>query len=912
MTTRQRPPAVFRALLAATLHPLDRSYALADLDEEFDDRCQHGGRFSAGWWYRKQVVRSFAPAIRGRFVKRDLSERQTVTTPSAGSLVSNLLTDLRLSARMLTKTPLILFVTVASLGVGIGVVTITFALVNEIIVRKPVGLESPDRLVSIYRGEDDGGLYGGTSYADYVDVSRDLNALHGVAAITARNVAMDGPFEAVSLFAEGVSPNYFEVTGIRPVVGRVFTSHDQPGEDQRVAVISHDLWTRSFGGRRDVVGSPVRINGHAFTVIGVAPDGVNSRRVPLETDLWIPLGSLQGDGLIPEAQRLDRTVRTMSLFGRLAPDATIGTLQAQADVLGARLAAEYAVAWADERGEKQAFTVVSEAGSRIKPGAKRIFGLLGVFFVGTASLILLLACANVAGLFVARARRRATELAVRVSLGASRGRIIRMMLAEGLLPGLLSGALGVGIALGATRMISAVRLPVQIPVRLDAELTPGVLVFAFGLSILASLTFSLLPALTGSNPQLQSALKAGSDAASGARGRWFSMKNGLVIVQCATSAILLVGATLFIRTLDLATSMDLGFDPTNVAVATMRLDEEAVSPREGVQYIRDLRARLAMEEGVESVAMATGLELTLFQRMGTTAVTVEGYQSTGGEDSDVFSNAVTPGYMEMLEVPLLRGRTIHPADTEDSRPVAVVNETFANRYWPSEDALGRTFLMGEGDEARRVEIVGVTRNGTYLDFDDVSVAFFWSSIYQDYAPHFAVAVKGVTSAVSVLPLLRSELEVPAGPVQIVAPSTLESQVSIQFIHLRVASTILGWGGLFGLFLAAIGIYGVVAFSVTQRAKEMAIRIALGADRGKVVRSVAFDGLRLAGLGLALGVAVVIPTAKLARNVFFGVDPNDPLALAGGIGALLVVAALASLIPARRVTGSDPMGALRTE
>jgi hypothetical protein len=244
--------------------------------------------------------------------------------------------------------------------------------------------------------------------------------------------------------------------------------------------------------------------------------------------------------------------------------------------------------------------------------------------------------------------------------------------------------------------------------------------------------------------------------------------------------------------------------------------------------------------------------------------------------------------------------------------VAVVNETFADRYWPSEVALGRTFIVGEGDEARRVEVVGVTRNGKYLDFDDVSVAFFWTSIYQDHAPHFAVALKGSKSAASMLPVLRREIEVPVGEVQIVVPSTLESQVSIQFIHLRLASVLLGWGGLFGLFLAAIGIYGVVAFAVTQRAKEMAIRIALGADRSQVVRSVAFDGLRLAAVGLAIGVAVVVPTAKLARDVFFGVSPNDPLAMAGGIGALLVVAALASLIPATRVTGSDPMGTLRTE
>ena len=266
----------------------------------------------------------------------------------------------------------------------------------------------------------------------------------------------------------------------------------------------------------------------------------------------------------------------------------------------------------------------------------------------------------------------------------------------------------------------------------------------------------------------------------------------------------------------------------------------------------------------------------------------------------------------MLRVAIVRGRGIEESDSEDARLVAVVNETFASRYWPSGDPLGRTFTMGEGDEARLISIVGVARDGRYQDFDDPPTAYFWTSLYQDYTPQFAVAVKGTESAESLLGVLRRRIELADGEIQVVAPSALDGQVSIQFIHLRIASRVLAWGGLFGLFLAAIGIYGVVSFAVTQRSKEMAIRIALGAERGQVVRSVAFDGLRLAGLGLALGVMIVLPLARLAQGVFYGVSPADPMAVGGGLGVLIIVAAAASLLPARRLTRIDPMGTLRTE
>ena len=908
-----RPPRISRKILGAVLHAQDRTYALSDLAEEFEARCVSDGLLRARWWYRKQVMMSLVPAFLGRFVRRPSSDHTIVGAPWSETLLSNLFSDVRLSLRTLIKTPLVLIVTVLSLGVGVGVTTVAFALVNDLLVRPPMGFDEPKGLVTIYRSQSNGRRYGGASMPDFVDVVEQLDALESVTAITELTVAMDGPISPVALFAEGVSLTYFDVTGVRPVVGRVFTPSDAEGlAAPRVAVLGYDIWMSAFSGNPEVVGMSVRINARPFTIIGVAPDGVNSRRIPLETDVWLPLGSLQENGLIPDEQRLDRNVAGVGLFARLSPGQTVESVQVQADVLASRLHAEFPDEWADETGAGRSFTVLSEADSRLNPRAKALFAALGLFIVGSASLILLLACANVAGLFAARARRRRTELAVRVSLGASRARIVRMMVVEGLLPGLMSGALGVAITLGVTRLIGAYTLPVQLPVRLDAELTPTVLLFAFGMSVLGSLGFSLLPALGASKPHVLSALKEAGGAGAGSRGRLLSMKNGLVIAQCATSAILLVGATLFIRTLDLATTMNLGFDPDRIAVATKRLDPDVVGAREGAQYVRDLRASLAQEAGVEGVAMSRLLELTLFQPGMQVAVAVDGFDPGEGAPPEAFRNSVTPGYLELLQIPLLRGRSLEEADTEDSRLVAVVNETFASRYWPSGDALGRTFTMGLEDQRRLFSVVGVARNGKYQDFDDPATAYFWTSLYQDYTPQFAVAVKGTDSAESMLGLLRSEIELAEGEIQLVAPTALDAQVSIQFIHLRIASRLLGWGGLFGLFLAAIGIYGVVSFAVTQRSREMAIRIALGAERAHVVRSVAFDGLRLAALGLAVGIAIVLPLASLARGVLYGVSPSDPLAVGVGVGVLALVAVSASLIPACRVTRLDPMGTLRTE
>ncbi len=905
--SRRRPhgtPRFSRLLLSAALHSRDRRFALADLEEEFRERLSLQGHRRAGWWYRGQVLASLLPALRGRLIARGFGERGT----EAGAL-SHLGSDLRIGARMMLRTPLVSVVTVLSLGVGLGAVAVVLSIVDGLLLQPPVGLEEPTEIVSIYRTDPDGSPYGGLSHADFLRVADEVEAFSGVAATSFRSASLASEGGPSSVFMEAVSPNFFTVTGIRPQLGRAFTEADLTrAGDTRVAVLGHNAWQEHFGARERVLGATVRVDGVPFTVVGVAPDGVRSRRVPLEPDVWVPLGSLQPSGSLSSADRLDHDQRALRLLGRLESTATLDMAQAQADVLASRLVVEHPQSWAPEGTGAQSFAVVSEARSRTNPRIRTALFGAGAFFFVVAVMILLLACANVAGLFVARAQRRRGEMALRASLGASRGRIVRMLLAEGIWPGALGGLLGVGIATWATRALGSVALPVEVPIRLDVHITPLVLLMTSGVAVLATLLFSLLPAIGITRTDVASTVREHS---TGGRPRFWSVRNGLVVGQCAISALLIVGATLVVRTLAVASVSDLGFDHSGIAVATHRAPP-TVSPDEARESLGELRTRLAEVEGVERVAMAAVLELTLFQMLPPLPIHVDGFEPSGDTQELVFHNAVTPGYLEMLSVPMLAGRTLQPSDGAADAPVAVVNRSFADRYWPSLDPIGRTFVAGDREAAVRYRVVGVARDGKYVDFDDPPTPYFYTSLNQDPQSHVAVLLKGGGAAHDHLGVLRREVVPEDGVVQIMPPTLLSDQVSVQFLHLQVLSRLLGWGGFFGLFLAGIGIYGVVAFAAGQRSKEVALRVALGADASTVVRAVAMDGVRLASLGIIIGVGIALPAARVARSLLFGISPTDTAALGVSLTLLFVVAIGASVLPALRVATIDPMATLRSE
>jgi len=848
----------------------------------------------------------------------------------ARSLIEALSQDIRVGLRALRKSPAAVIITVISLGFGIGAVTTVFSITNGLLFHLPVGLTDPENLVTVYTSRDDGDVYGNSSFPDYLSVAEAVDAFEDVAAFGLRGFTLGGEVESEPVLAEEVTGNFFVVTGIRPVLGRAFLPDESEiGRVAQVAVISHYLWFRRFGGAPGVLGQTIRLNEKPFTVVGVAPEGIVSRMAPIRPDIWVPLGIPSTRSERRTEALAQRDSRHFVVLGRMREGLSLGQVQAQLSVLSENLHSEHSDLWNDDAGQARILTAVREQDSRINPRARRLLMGITGFFLGAAGLILLIACSNVATLFLARAGRRRQEMAIRVSIGASRRRLVSLLLTEGLIPGLVGGVVGVLLASYAAGAMESLSLPLNIPLNLDISMDYRVLSFAFVVSVGASLLFGLIPALDASKPDLVSSLKGGArgmrSLTKGFGLRRVGLRNLMVVVQCGASIVLVVGAALFLRTLQEATAMDLGLDPERVAVVTKSLPEAEYSPEVGLQYYRDLRSRLSALPGVVDAQLSQCLELTFYQMQCATEVeVVEGESaaagSAEGEAPRYLRNAVTPGYLEMLQVPLLRGRTLRESDGPDAPLVAVVNETFAQRLWPGEDPLGRHFAVRQAEDPadeespqeRSFAVVGVTRDGKYEDFDDEATSYFWTSFYQDYAPSAAVTLKGAVSAEAMVPLLREHVDMEPGEVPLLGPTTLESQVSVQFLHLRIASKVLGWGGAFGLILAAIGIYGVVSVAVTERTREMAIRLAIGAERLQVIRGVAGGGMALAAVGLVIGLAVVLPLAHLLRSVLYGVGAVDLVALGGGIGILALSALVASVVPARRATRIDPMKILREE
>lgn len=828
----------------------------------------------------------------------------------------DLSSSLRYTLRTLRKAPLAVAVTVASLAVGIGATTSVFSIANTFLFRPGGGIGDPERVVAVYTSKGSGSPHGPMSYPDFESVAAAVDALDGVTAFGLD--AMPDGAGAGLLLTQVVAGNFFDVLEIHPALGRGFRAEESVvGEALPVTVISHDLWQSRFAGEPGVLGRSIELGGRPYTVIGVAPRGLGSRIFGLKPDLWIPLGIPGASARRSLAELERREDRDYMVLGRLRQGATMNQLQAQLDVVAARLRSEHPGPWVDDSGRGRAFSVLSERESRLPPGARTVIGVVATFLLGVAGMILLIACANLAGLFLARAGGRARELAVRLALGAGRRRLVGLLLAESLVLALCGGAGGLALTHLANRAMQSVSLPLGLPVlKFDAALDWRVLAFALVVTILASLAFGLGPALAGARVDLVGSLKG--DARSGGRrtGRW-GLRNLLIVVQVAASLALLAGAALFLRSMQGAATMDLGLDPERIAVMGKALRPEQYSPEEGRQYMRDLAARLRASSGVEDVQMARGVELTL---LGVEAA--ERIAAGGGSVPDTapeaHCNAVTPGYLAMLQVPLLRGRLLEPSDVEGAPLVAVVNETLADRLWPDGEALGQRFTVrgraareAEGARPDRTyEVVGITRNGKYLDIDDRDVAYFWTSLDQDYSSRFAVLVKGRPDAQAMVQVLRREVEVSSAELGLVPPDSLASMLELQVLHLRLASRAMGWGGGFGLFLAIIGVYGVVSVVVSQRSHEMAVRMALGAGSGAVFRLVVGDGMRLAAVGVAVGLAVAVPLAFAARSQLFAMSPLDPLAL-GGSALVIILAALgASALPALRVRRIEPVEVLR--
>ena len=816
--------------------------------------------------------------------------------------------DFRYALRRLIRARGFTLAASLTIALGVGANSAIFSVINAILLRPPVAVSEPERLVGLFTSDYSGPPYGSSSFADIDDFGKQgADVFAGVTGFSPRPAAVGSDDNLERIAAEVVTDNYFQVLGTRLTLGRGFGPEQRVKGGEPVAVISHALWQRRFASDPAILGKPVRMNAREFTIIGVAPAGFAGSLRGLVTDVWVPaaLGSYLG----MSDDFTSRGDRSALIYARLAPGVTIEQARSRMAVVARQLAAAYPQAWIDVTRQGRRISVLPEAETRIPPQIRGPALGFAALLMGTVALVLLVCCANVAGLLLARAASRLKEVGIRISLGASRGRIIRQMLIESVLLAALGGVVGTAASVWAGRALMAAGTPSQVPVPISLNLTPDYRVLGFTLvvTLLTGLVFGLAPALRASRADVVTALKTDTPALR-LGGRRFSLHGALVVGQVSLSTLLLVGALLFLRTLRAAATIDPGFRTDHMLLLDIspRPGEEGkVDPEQVALTARD---RIAAIPGVTAVSWASSVPLGL--NMGRRGLQVEGYRRREGEDMEFHYSVVGPRYFETMEVPLIGGRGFTDADRPGAPEVVIVNEAFAKRFWGDADPIGKR-ISRSGDSGPWMEVVGLARDGKYVSITDAPRPFVYYPQLQ-MPDGITIHVRTSGDPRRLLTAVRREVATVAPTWMIERPRTLEEHIGASLLPQRIAAGLLGAFGVVALLLAAVGLYGVVAFAVAQRTREIGIRVALGAQSGEVLGLMLRQGMTLAGIGLLVGVPLAAVVAKLVSGLLVGTGAADPLVFVGAAGLLALVTLVASYVPARRASRVDPMLALRSQ
>jgi predicted permease len=793
-----------------------------------------------------------------------------------------------------------------TLAVGIGANTTIFTLVNAALLRPPPHVAVPDRLVSLYTSDYSGPVYGTSSLPDFDEFRKQTDVFDGVMAFMPRavGVGVGDALEGAGL--EVVSENYFDVLGMRPAEGRFFTAGEGRKGAAPVAVISQTFFERRFGGNRDLINSPIVLNGRTFTLVGIAPRGFNGAMRPLVQDVWIPLYA--ADGIGADADDLDnRGSRGSNVVARLKAGVRIEQAQARMTVLAGQLKASYPQAWTDVATQGRRITLVSERESRLPPNVRGTALGFVALLMATVGLVLLVCCANVASLVLARSAARAKEIGVRLSLGATRRRIVRQLLTESTLIALLGGAFGVVLSVWATNAI--LRLLPSGPVRfgLDLSLDTGVVMATILVSLLTGILFGLAPAMRVTRPDIVSVLKTDRGTIA-LGGRRLTLQNVLVVSQITMSVLLLVAAGLFVRALANAASINPGFRVDHMLVAEAEQRPGVTTGLAVEDVMAQVQERVAAIPGVRAASWSGEIPLSAGQSRR--SVQVEGYAPQRGEDMEFHFYTVGPGFFETMEIPLVRGRGFTKADRRGAAGVAVVNEAFARRFWPGADPIGKR-ISTRGAEGPFLEIVGVSRDGHYLSLSESArPTMFFPALQSWSGTRMLIRTDGEPTAV--LPAVRRELIAVAPTWSVSRTRSLQQHVNDSMLPQRLAGMVLSIFGGVTLLLVAIGVYGVVAYSVVTRTREIGLRIALGATPSHASWIVVRQGLALVGIGVAIALPVAWAVMRLLSGFLMGTSATDPGAFAAAVVILGVMALSATYLPARRASRVDPMVALRAE
>lgn len=806
--------------------------------------------------------------------------------------------DLRHALRQLARSPGFTAVVVLTLSIGIGANTAIFSVVNELLLRPPPHVVEPERVVTLWTSDFSGPLYGASSYPDYETFREQRDVMAEVAAFGLVPGNLIESDETTRLALEEVSGTYFDVLGVRAALGRMLVAAD---DGTAAIVLGNALWRDRFGADAAIVGRTVRINTGAFTVVGVAPEGfIGSLRVFGGVDAWVPLESVSAAG--GEGRRAVRGSRRWLLLGRLQPGVSLDAARARFAVVANQLLAAYPDEWRGVSARGRSITILPESESRVPPelGRGAFIGFLGLLSAGVA-LVLLICCVNVANLLLARGAARVREIAIRVSLGSSRARLVRQLMTESAVLAALGCAGAVLATYAATRLLAQWRPPGDLA--LNAEVDWRVAVFAFAAALVSAVLFGLAPALNVTRLGTSAALKDGT-LASNRRG---GLRDALIVAQVSVSLVLLVGAGLFLRSLQQAATVDPGFDADNVAVASFDLRTQGYDETRARAFFAELVDRVAALPQVSAVTLAQKVPLS--GDAGRRRAVVEGYEPRPGEDMEFHNNVVGPSYFEVMRVPLVSGRAFTADDRAGAPQVAVVNETFAARYWPGENPVGKRLAFF--GQVANVEIVGVARDGKYERLTEAPRPYIYRPFLQQYED-MTLHVRVTRDADAFLPILRGEIRALDRQLPVLRLASMRAETAFATFPQRVAASLLGACAALALLLAALGLYGVVAYAVSQRTREIGIRIALGAPRHAVVRMALERSMKVVAIGLAVGLVLSLGAGRAIERFIGDVSAADPAALVAGPLVMLVCAFVASWLPARRAARVDPMKALREE
>jgi predicted permease len=809
--------------------------------------------------------------------------------------------DLSFAIRTLRKNTAFTAVAVLTLALGIGGNATVFSWIRAVLLNPLPGVAHSEQMAAVETVMPSG-EYHTSSYPDYRDFRDQNHVFSDLIGFELSGVDMslrnDAPPERV--WGIIATENYFDVLGVHAAIGRTFHAEpNQPLNSDPYIVLSQSLWKRLFGSDPKVVGRTVHINGHPFTVIGVAPPHFFGTIVGIEAQYFVPM--MMQPEVLPFENIAERAPTFVHILGRLRPGVTIAQAQAEFTTIAGHLAQEYPNP-----------NVGNGVGVYVAPVWKAHYGVQDflrsvlAFLMIVAALVLLIACVNVANLLLARASARAKEMAVRAALGAGRGRLIRQLLVESLLLAAAGGAGGIVVALWGANLLSLFMPPAHLPIGIGVEVDGTVLMFTLILSGATGLVFGLAPAWRTSRANLNESLKSATRA-TGASASGHRLRDVLVVSEMILATVLLVAAGLLLRSLRKAEQVGAGYNTNQVTLAAFDLRASGYSDDRAVDYYDRLLERIRSYPGVESASLERFVPLWFTGRSYSTT-RVEAYTAKPNEDMGIDLNIVGPDYFKVVQIPLVSGRDFSEQDRAGAPKVVIINQSMANRFWPGQDATGHRVHIWSDWRT----VVGVVRDIKYHRMNEPPESFIYLPELQADGTDANILVRSQLPPAAIIGAVRGAARSLDSKVQPLETDTLDELLEQSMFANRTAASLASVLGILGTLLAALGIYGVLSYSVSQRIREIGIRVALGAQPSHVLRLVVGHGLRLAILGAAMGVIAALAITRGMSSLLFGVSATDPLTLAIVLLVVTAVAALAASIPARRAMRVDPMVALRYE